>query len=70
MVSSQLVRVRKTAKPAFSAPLLDLATDERITEAANRFEGLSLFQDRLRVLRRKPISSILGGALAGTRLNE
>jgi broad specificity phosphatase PhoE len=48
LVSSPLVRAQETAKPTAEALGLEIMTDDRIIEAANRFEGLSQIKNRLK----------------------
>ena len=48
MVSSPLVRAQETASPTAKALGLNIVTDDRIIEAANRFQGLSRIKERLK----------------------
>ncbi|MFL4474597.1 histidine phosphatase family protein [Paeniglutamicibacter sp. MACA_103] len=48
LVSSPLVRAQETARPTSAALGLEIVTDDRIIEAANRFEGLSQIKNRLK----------------------
>ncbi|WP_312181271.1 histidine phosphatase family protein [Arthrobacter sp.] len=48
LVASPLTRAQETAAPIASALGLEIATDERILEAENRFEGLSGVKSKLR----------------------
>lgn len=48
LVSSPLVRAQETANPTAIALGLEIVTDDRIIEAANRFQGLSQIKQRLK----------------------
>ena len=55
LVASPLTRAQETAQPIAEALGLDIATDERILEAENRFEGMSRVKSRLRQPRYWPL---------------
>ena len=55
LVASPLIRAQETAQPIGAALDLDIATDERILEAENRFEGMSRVKSRLRQPRYWPL---------------
>lgn len=55
LVASPLVRAQETARPIAAALGLGLATDERVIEAENRFEGMSKIKSRLRQPRYWPL---------------
>ncbi len=55
LVASPLTRAQETARPLAEALGLEIATDERIIEAENRFEGMSRIKSRLRQPRYWPL---------------
>ncbi len=48
LVASPLTRAQETAQPIAEALGLEVATDERVIEAGNQFEGMSKIKSRLR----------------------
>ena len=55
LVASPLTRAQETAQPVAEALGLQIATDERIIEAENQFEGMSRIKSRLRQPRYWPL---------------